>query len=60
VENGVLETIIEPHKSIYINQDSITFDNVKLFLETNGFKIIKVESNDVTNCEYNVFFSKSS
>ncbi len=56
VKEGVLETVIDPKKSIYQNQDSNTFDNVKIFLESNGFTIKHVASNDKTNCEYNVFF----
>lgn len=60
VQQGVLETVIDPHKSIYQNQDSNTFENVKIFLESNGFKIDKVVSNDKTHCEHNVFFSKAS
>lgn len=59
VKEGVLETVIDPKKSIYQNQDSNTFDNVKSFLESNGFTIKHVASNDKTNCEYNVFFYRS-
>lgn len=58
VQAGVIETVIDKNKSIYLNQDDNTLDNVNQFLLANGFKITKVENNDPTNCEYNVFFEK--
>jgi hypothetical protein len=45
-------------ESIYINQSDNHFDNIKKFLDENGFKISHIQSNDITNCEYNVFFEK--
>jgi len=55
---GVLETVIKEEKSIYINQSENTLSNIKLYLETNGFKITKIESNDDTQCEYNIYFKR--
>jgi len=55
---GVLETVINEEKSIYVNQSENTLDNIKLYLETNGFNITKIESNDNTQCEYNIFFNR--
>lgn len=57
VKCGVVETVYDKTKSIYENQDINTFDNIKIFLEKNNFKITNIESNDNTNCEYNVHFS---
>jgi len=56
---GVVETVKDKNKSIYIGQDENTIDNVRSFLESNGFTIRAVESNDNTGCEYNVYFQKS-
>jgi len=58
VKKGVVETVMDIHKSIYINQSENHFDNIKKFLDENGFKISHIQSNDITNCEYNVFFEK--
>lgn len=55
---GVVETVIDKNKSIYIGQDDNTLYNVQEFLLNNGFKIKHIESNDNTNCEYNVHFEK--
>lgn len=55
---GVVETVIDEQKSIYVGQSENTLNNVKMFLETNGFKIDRIDSNDVTACEYNVVFSR--
>ena len=55
---GVVETVKDNEKSIYVGQDENTFENVDQFLTTNGFKISRVEGNDATQCEYNVFFEK--
>ena len=57
---GVVETVKDKNKSIYIGQDDNTLDNVTDFLLLHGFKIKNIESNDNTNCEYNVFFEKLS
>lgn len=56
---GVVETVKDKNKSIYIGQENNTLDNVTNFLLKNGFKITRVQSNDKTGCEYNVFFEKS-
>jgi FkbM family methyltransferase len=55
---GVVETVKQQEKSIYVTQNDNTFDNVSRFLVENGFKITKVERNDVTDCEFNVFFTR--
>jgi hypothetical protein len=57
VKEGVLETVKDPQKSIYTNQLS-TLATVENFLNENGFKITKVENNDPTNFEFNVYFSQ--
>jgi len=54
----VLETVINEEKSIYVNQSENTFNNIKLYLEENGFKITKIENNDHTQCEYNIYFTR--
>ena len=56
---GVVETVIDKNKSIYIGQEDNTLENVKDFLLLNGFKITQIQSNDNTNCEYNVYFEKN-
>ena len=55
---GVLETVIDINKSIYIGQQDNTLDTIRDFLSANGFKIINIVNNDCTNCEYNVYFEK--
>ena len=55
---GVLETVIKEEKSIYINQSENILSNIQLYLETNGFKISKIENNDPTECEYNIYFNR--
>jgi hypothetical protein len=55
---GVLETVINEEKSIYVNQSENTLSNIKLYLETNGFKITNIQSNDGTGCEYNIYFNR--
>lgn len=58
VKAGVVETVKDRNKSIYIGQDENTLENVEKFLLANGFKIERVEPNDNIDCEYNVFFEK--
>lgn len=58
VKAGVVETVIDVNKSIYVGQDENTLENVKQFLEQNHFRIKDVQSNDNTSCEYNVFFER--
>lgn len=58
VEAGVLETVKDVNKSIYIGQDNNTLDNVKKFLDESGFEIQQVERNDRTDCEFNVVFRR--
>jgi FkbM family methyltransferase len=56
VKEGVVETVIDNNKSIYVDQKLNNFENVKNFLEENNFMITSVQSNDYTNCEYNIYF----
>jgi FkbM family methyltransferase len=58
VQAGVVETVKDKNKSIYIGQEENTLDSVSEFLSSNGFRIVSVESNDDTHCEFNVFFEK--
>lgn len=58
VQAGVVETVKDPAKSIYVNQTSNTLANVQAFLEQHGFEVTQVESNDVTQCEFNVHFRR--
>jgi FkbM family methyltransferase len=55
---GVVETVKDEQKSIYIGQKDNTLDNVSQFLSEHGFRITNVESNDGTQCEYNVHFKR--
>jgi FkbM family methyltransferase len=55
---GVVETVKEEYKSIYIGQTDNTLDNVSAYLAENGFQISRVEGNDGTQCEFNVFFNR--
>lgn len=55
---GVVETVIDKNKSIYIGQEDNTLENVSIFLESNGFKIKNIQRNDNTDCEFNVYFEK--
>ena len=56
VKAGILETVIDTEKSIYVGQDENTLINIQQYLTENNFKIIDIQSNDRTNCEYNVRF----
>lgn len=58
VKAGVVETVIDKNKSIYVGQDDNTLENVSIFLSLHGFKITNIQGNDNTNCEYNVYFEK--
>jgi FkbM family methyltransferase len=58
VQAGVVETVMDPAKSIYVNQTSNTLANVQAFLHDHGFEVTRVESNDVTQCEFNVHFRR--
>jgi len=58
VKEGVIETVIDNNKSIYLNQTINNYHNVKEFLENNNFTIIEIHNNDSTNCEYNIYFKK--
>lgn len=59
INQGVIETVMNADKTIYKNQITNTFDNVKDFLEKNNFHIVSIESNDVVQCEYNVHFKRN-
>jgi FkbM family methyltransferase len=58
VQAGVVETVKDISKSIYIGQEDNTLETISEFLSLNGFKILRIQSNDSTNCEFNVFFEK--
>lgn len=58
VKEGIIETVIEKERSIYIGQDTNTLDNVGNFLINNNFDIVGIYGNDITNCEYNVVFKR--
>lgn len=58
VQEGVVETVIDVNKSIYVGQEDNTLANVETFLSSKGFKITGVHGNDCTKCEYNVYFKK--
>ena len=57
VKTGVVETVKDTSKAIYVGQVN-TLNHVKSFLTQNGFSITKIEGNDSTECEYNVFFKR--
>jgi FkbM family methyltransferase len=59
VKAGVVETVINKDKSIYKGQEDNTFQNVNNFLLENGFIVSNIQSNDGTNCEYNIYFMKN-
>ena len=54
---GVVETVKDKDKSIYIDQNDNTLNSVQEFLLLNGFHITNIQSNDNTECEYNVYFT---
>jgi FkbM family methyltransferase len=56
VKAGIIETVLSPDRAIYKNQNLNTYDNVSSFLKENNFRIVKIEPNDVVNCEYNIHF----
>jgi FkbM family methyltransferase len=58
VRAGVVETVIDTKKSIYTGQEENTLENVRAFLFLNGFTITNIQSNDTTQCEYNVHFQR--
>jgi FkbM family methyltransferase len=57
VKAGVVETVKDTAKAIYVGQSN-TLEKIEKFLSDNGFAITRVEGNDCTGCEYNVFFEK--
>jgi FkbM family methyltransferase len=59
VNAGVLETVKDVNKSIYIGQTENTLEKIEVFLKENNFKITDVSSNDWTGCEYNVGFNRN-
>ena len=58
IREGVLETVKNKEKSIYIDQDTNTLVNIEEFLIKNNFKVTNITNNDPTQCEYNVYFSR--
>ena len=57
VKGGVVETCYSVEKAIYTEQKDDLVAVVE-WLMARGFSIEKVESNDVTNCECNVYFKR--
>jgi FkbM family methyltransferase len=57
-KEGFVEIVIDISKTIYINQTN-NYIGLKLFLEENNFRIYRVEQNDKTMCEYNVYFKNN-
>jgi FkbM family methyltransferase len=55
VKEGVIETVLDLEKSIYVGQVN-NVENTILFLKENNFIVTNIASNDPTNCEYNLFF----
>ena len=58
IVEGVVETVKNKDKSIYIEQNENTLVNIEQFLIENDFEIINVVKNDHTECEFNVYFKK--
>lgn len=58
IREGVLETVKNQEKSIYIDQGKNTLENIERFLIKNDFEIIGVSNNDKSQCEFNVHFKK--
>jgi FkbM family methyltransferase len=58
VQEGVLETVKDTKKAIYVTQNINVLTNVTDFLQSNNFEVTKVESNDITGCEFNIFFKR--
>jgi FkbM family methyltransferase len=56
IRRGVVETVADVNKSIYLNQENNTLQRVEEFLGEHGFIVERVEGNDNTDCEYNVYF----
>lgn len=54
-----METVFDINKTIYLNQDSNIYSNVEKFLNDNGFNIYNIVKNDITNCEYNIYFKRN-
>lgn len=57
VRQGVLETCYSLEKAIYSEQED-DLNAVKNWLESCGFVIERVASNDITYCECNVYFKR--
>lgn len=55
---GVVETAINEDKSIYMPQPENRLSNIKLYLETNGFKITNIESNDISQWKCTIYFNR--
>lgn len=57
LQAGVVETVLEDVKSIYKDQKN-NIESLKEFFIAKGFEIDKIECNDGTKCEWNVYFSR--
>lgn len=58
VKEGVLETCYSLEKAIYSKQRD-DLKAVEQWLTSNGFSIQRVERNDITDCECNVYFKRT-
>ena len=59
VKEGVVETVNDKEKAIYVNQIN-TMDKVINFLTSNNFSISSIKNNDTTACEFNVHFLRKT
>ena len=57
VQEGVIEVSSSVEKAIYVNQKSLVNDAIE-WLELFNFNIQRIERNDFTDCEYNIYFKK--
>lgn len=57
VKEGVIESAYSAQKTIYIGQDN-TLCTATQWLNDNGFRVVKVTSNDGTHCECNIYFER--
>jgi FkbM family methyltransferase len=59
IKEGVVETVIDINKSIYLSQTNNTLENIDDFLAKNDFTITEITQNDDVNCEYNIYFKNN-
>ena len=59
VKAGVIEMPISHQTKLYKDQKYL-MDDAKIFLEENGFQILRIESNDQFGNEVNIYFERRS